>query len=103
MDKIVLTDGSPVTPEHKEINPLTGQQKGYIILSDEERAKGFVRPVRNTYKHLTCGTETIMSQKLAETYACDPKFYNGTFCAYCRKHFPLDQFVWKDTNEMVGS
>ena len=47
-----LTDGSPVTPDHKEIDPATGMQKGYVVLSAEERAKGFVRPVRNAYKHV---------------------------------------------------
>lgn len=51
----VLADGSPETPDHREINPLTGQQKGYIVLSAAERAKGFVRPVRETYTHKTCG------------------------------------------------
>ena len=33
----VLTDGSPVTPDHREIDPATGQQKGYVVLSAEER------------------------------------------------------------------
>jgi hypothetical protein len=42
---VTLTDGSPVTPDHREINPATGQQNGYVVLSAEERAKGFVRPV----------------------------------------------------------
>lgn len=50
--KITLTDGSPVTPDHREINPVTGLQKGYIVLSEEERRKGFVRPVRRTYVHV---------------------------------------------------
>lgn len=47
-----LTDGSPVTPDHREINPETGMQKGYVVLSAAERAKGFVRPVRRTYVHV---------------------------------------------------
>jgi hypothetical protein len=47
-----LTDGSPVTDDHKEINPATGQQKGYVVLSAEERAKGFVRHVRRAYSHV---------------------------------------------------
>jgi hypothetical protein len=34
------------------IDPLTGQQKTYLVLSEEERAKGFVRPVRHSYKHV---------------------------------------------------
>lgn len=33
------------------INPATGQHESYWILSEEERAKGFVRPVRRTYVH----------------------------------------------------
>lgn len=50
--KTTLTDGSPVTPEHREIEPATGMQKGYVVLSQEERAKGFVRPVRRKYVHV---------------------------------------------------
>jgi hypothetical protein len=29
-----------------------GQQKGYVALSEDERAKGFVRPVRRSYVHV---------------------------------------------------
>jgi hypothetical protein len=50
--KTTLTDGSPVTPDHRQIQPSTGMQKGYVVLSEEERAKGFVRPVRRSYRHV---------------------------------------------------
>jgi hypothetical protein len=30
----------------------TGQSEKYLVLSDEERAKGFVRPVRRSYVHV---------------------------------------------------
>lgn len=99
----VLTDGSPETPDHRDIDPVTGQQKGYIVLSPAERAKGFVRPVRREYTHKVCRVNTIMGLALAETYARDPGFYSGTFCVCCRAHFPLDQFVWTGTDEQVGS
>jgi hypothetical protein len=46
-----LTDGSPVTPDHRDIKP-NGMQKGYVVLSEDERAKGFVRPVRHSYVHV---------------------------------------------------
>ncbi|MFN8996092.1 MAG: hypothetical protein ACK5X3_20830, partial [Pseudomonadota bacterium] len=72
MTKTTLTDGSPVTPDHREIiqdGPKKGQQKGYVVLSEEERAKGFVRPVRLSYVHEKCGTMTTMGRSLAETYA----------------------------------
>lgn len=103
--KTTLTDGSQVTSDHREIQS-NGQQKGYVVLSDEERAKGFIRPVRRSYKHLACGTVTTMGQSIAETYARDPFFYAGTFCAHCRDHFPVGddgEFVWDGTEEKVGT
>lgn len=106
MSNTTLTDGSPVTPDHREIDPATGMQKGYVVLSDEERAKGFVRPVRDAYLHEKCGGVTTMGRALAETYARDPSFYGGTFCAICRTHFPVGakgEFTWKGTNEKVGT
>lgn len=97
-----LTDGSPVTPDHRELKE-NGQQKGYVVLSEAERAKGYVRPVRTEYTHLKCGMNTTMSMSIAETYARDPKFYNGTFCTTCSAHYPLDEFVWTGTDTQVGS
>lgn len=106
MSKVTLTDGSPVTPDHREIDPATGQQKGYLVLSAEERAKGFVRPVRRTYLHGKCGTTTTMGLALAETYARDPSFYSGTFCVACGAHFPVGaggEFVWDGSADKVGT
>lgn len=80
-----------------------GQHEIYLVLSDEERIKGFVRPVRKTYLHTKCGTATTMGQALSETYARDPNFYGATFCVKCDKHLPVDEFVWDGTNEKVGS
>ena len=101
--KTTLTDGSPVTPDHRNIDPATGQQKGYVVLSEDERAKGLVRPVRRSYMHKGCGGVTTMAQSLAETYARQPDFYSGTFCSHCRLHLSLDQFLWEGTDEQVGS
>jgi hypothetical protein len=104
--KTCLTDGSPVTPNHREIDENTGMQKGYVVLSPEERSKGFVRPVRRSYVHEKCGGVTTMGLALAETYARDPAFYGGTFCAVCRAHFPVGadgEFVWDGTTEKVGT
>lgn len=102
MSKVTLTDGSAVTDDHREIQE-NRQQKAYVVLSEEERAKGFVRPVRTAYVHKTCGTVTSMATPIAETYARNPKFYSGTFCAHCGEHFPLDQFAWNGTDEVLGS
>lgn len=94
-----LTDGTPVPADHSHttLRP-DGQQQGYVVLSPEERAKGFVKPVRHSYIH-TCGVVTKMGQALAETYARDPRFYSGTFCCGCHAHFPLIQFTWDKDGE----
>lgn len=81
----------------------TGQNQSYLILSEEERTKGFVRPVRQTYVHTQCGTATTMGLPLAETYARDPKFYGATYCCGCHQHFPVGEFTWDGTDEIVGS
>lgn len=97
-----LTDGRPVTPDHLETKP-NGQQKGYVVLSESERARGFVRPVRRTYVHQKCGVATTMGSALAETYARDPHFYSGTFCCGCGSHFPVGEageFVWDDGSKV---
>lgn len=107
--KTTLTDGSPVTDDHREIidtGPRAGQQKAYVVLSDDERAKGFVRPVRRSYVHDKCGTMTTMGQSIAETYARDPYFYGGTFCCGCGAHFPVGEggeFTWDKSTEKVGT
>lgn len=102
-EKVLLTNGGAITKDFAKINPETGMQEAYLILSETERLQGFIRPVRRTYTHKVCGSETTMAAAIAETYARDPKFYNGTFCVKCRSHHPLNQFVWSGTNEEVGS
>ena len=101
MPETTLTNGSPVTPDHRDINPETGQQKGYVVLSESERKKGFVRPFRDMYRHNKCGTITTMSRSIAETYARDPHFYSGTFCLHCKAHFPVGEdgeFTWMEND-----
>ena len=89
------------------------QNAAYLVLSEEERAKGFVRPVRRSYRHQDpgCGAVTTMGVVLAETYARDPSFYGATYCTGCRMHRPVGahgEFTWMDTSggnttELVGT
>lgn len=111
--RYATTDGKPPAPGHEStgapqpIDPKTGQHGAYWVLSEAERAKGFVRPVRLSYRHKKCGTETTMGRAIAETYAREPKFYGSTFCVKCNAHLPVGEFVWIDngrvTEEVLGS
>jgi hypothetical protein len=122
---LCTTNGKPVAEVRAGQTNETGQHDGYIVLCPDERAKGFVRPYRDAYKHVGrmervndtfdgdgkmreqcvggCGAVTRMGRALSETYARDPKFYGATFCVMCNKHLPVDEFVWTADGQTVGS
>lgn len=89
------------------------QHDVYLVLSEEERARGFVRPVYRAYIHHDpeCGAVTTMGLALCETYARDPGFYGATYCCGCRMHRPVGkhgEFTWvaadgSDTGILVGT
>lgn len=89
------------------------QHDVYLVLSDEERAKGFVRPVYRAYKHHDpeCEYITTMALPLCETYARQPDYYGSTYCCGCRMHRPVGkegEFTWidaagNDTGILVGT
>ena len=39
-----LSDGTQIYPGHREIDPKSGQQKGYVVLAEEERASDLLVP-----------------------------------------------------------
>lgn len=86
------------------------QAEVYLVLSDDERAAGFVRPLRSSYWHTTCGGVTTMGRAIAETYARRPDFYGATYCTTCRAHRPVGpdgEFRWEirhdETDPLVGT
>lgn len=110
MDKETISGKEPTEPMQSSVPNLEkrpdGQYVDHWILSQEERNKGFIRPVRNVYLHEKCGTTTRMPQACAETYARDPHFYGSTFCCHCQDYFPVGingEFVWDHTKEKVGT
>ena len=103
MTKSLTTDPSDPKLGRGVDTEKVEQHEKYLVLSDEEKAKGFVRPVRQSYVHKECGVLTSMGLSIAETYARDPKFYGSTYCCGCSKHLPVSEFVWNDSEELVGS
>jgi len=79
------------------------QDPVYLVLSEAERARGVVRPLRRSYRHEACHMITTMGEALCETYARDPKFYTHTYCAHCYKHRPVGEFTWVEDGRTVGS
>lgn len=83
--------------------PPVPQADVYLVLSADERAKGFIRPVRRSYTHEFCGTSTKMAVAIAETYAANPAYYGSTYCANCGAHRPVGpggEFVWDDGSKV---
>lgn len=111
----VTTDPNDPRLVHGVDTEPVPQSEAYLVLSEEERAKGFVRPVRRTYLHVGidgtedrrtgrgCGCATRMGLALCETYARDPGFYGATYCVGCRMHLPVNEFVWAEDGQRVGS
>lgn len=102
----VLASGAPI-PEDSSHTRLRsdGQQEGYVVLTVEERSKGFARPYRESYRHLKCGKITTMGRSIAETFARSPFFYSGTFCCNCGAHLPIGEngeFVWYEMDGSTG-
>ena len=104
----ITTDPSDPRLRHGVDETPGPQSDAYLVLPDAERAKGFVRPVRLSYKHVRdgvrgCGTVTTMGVTLAETYARDPTFYGSTYCVACRMHLRVGEFRWEPDGSVVGS
>src|SRR6266496_1048538 len=111
----LTTDPNDLRLGHGPNDEPVPQNEVYLVLSENERAKGFVRPLRTSYVHVgvggtaenlkdgACGGLTTMDLALSETYAINPNFYGATYCAHCSKHRPVDEFVWAGTSLRVGS
>lgn len=56
------------SPCLRQIEP-SGQQKCYLVLSEDERSKGFVRPVRRTYMHVGCRPKYPTRELTAEEHS----------------------------------
>jgi hypothetical protein len=96
--------GDPRLTHGADTEPVA-QAPVYLVLSKEEIAEGYVRPVRRSYVHNVegCGAVTSMGERIAQTYARNPKFYGATYCTRCRMHLPVGEFTWDGTDQVVGS
>jgi len=77
--------------DYGERDSKTGQFQNHPVRIGKKR----VQPLRDTYRHLTCGkTTSINDPNIVLTYSTTPHFYTGTFCAPCKSYYSLTEFVW---------
>jgi hypothetical protein len=81
--------------------PKTARQHWVLGVSD--RRQGFLRPLRYTYTHLACESDTVMSTGSARLWAKNPRHATVTWCACCQADRPVREFVWLGSAERVGS
>lgn len=62
------TTNDPQDPRLKNVGP-DGMQESYLVLSEEERARGFVRPVRRSYRHVGPPGPTYLLRDLTDEEA----------------------------------
>lgn len=59
-------------------------------------------PESRAYRHLQCGTETVVSGQAFEV-ASDPlSDMTRTWCTQCNAFFPISDYQWSDTGERIS-
>ena len=97
------TTADPADPRLHQTCP-NGQAEVYLVLPEEElKSDASERPLRSRYVHGKCGGVTSVGGKIALTFAKDPTFYDTTFCCHCLAQFPVADFTWEGTTDVVGS
>ncbi len=103
----VTSDRNDARLTHGADSEPIPQADVYLVLSEDERAAGYVRPVRRSYVHTGgCGAVTTMGSAIAETYARQPNFYGSTYCVGCRMHRPVGsdgEFHWDGPYQPDGT
>lgn len=83
----------PTEARNSKILP-SGQQEKYVVLSDEERAKGFVRPVRRSYKHVGIAGPRYPIRDLTDEEKQGPDVGYVKFETYPQDELPLTGRFW---------
>lgn len=79
---LCTTNGRPVAEVRASQTNETGQHDGYIVLCPDERAKGFVRPFRDRYKHVGIRPKYPLQDLTAEQHERYDRFGYVKFEAY---------------------
>lgn len=83
----------------------SGQNKAYLVLSEEERQKGFVRPVRNSYTHVGKSPKYPLRDLTEDEQKQYAQFGYVKYEEYPEELKPLSGRFWtrKDLNGRCGT
>jgi hypothetical protein len=59
-------------------------------------------PESRVYKHLQCGTETVISGQAFEVASNPLSDMTRTWCNQCNAFFPVSDYQWSDTGEKIS-
>lgn len=93
--KTMLTTGEPVpTDGSHTANRGDGQQRGYVVLTDEERLRGFVRPYREAYRHVGTRPRWPLRDLTTEEQVRYARFEYVKYERYPETESPLTGRYW---------
>ncbi len=100
-----------IPDDHVAVSVKKVSTKDYVapppvfhVIDSSRRMSGpiYTSPVHTSYIHIACGAETKIGPTLSLDYAENPEAHSSAICSKCLEHFPLNQFVWKDTQRKMG-
>lgn len=94
-------DGQWDGPAPAPINPATGQHRAYWVLPEDERQKGFVRPVRLSYKHVGAPPPANLCELTDEEKERLEQYNYVAFEEYPESESPVTGRFW--TQAQLGS
>ena len=91
--KVTTTSGKPIDENTTELKE-NGQQNDYVVLTEEERAKGFVRPVRCNYVHVGTKPRYPLRELTPEEKEKHIKNKYVAYEKYPESESPVDGMHW---------
>lgn len=81
---VTTTNGKPLDQKSDDV----GQHGNYLVLTEEERLKGFIRPIRDAYKHIGRKIEGTFRYLTLDELECHKKYGFVAYVAFPESHRP---------------
>lgn len=92
----ITTDRNDPRLHYGQDQEPVGQHEVYLVLSDEERAKGFVRPLRRSYRHVGVCPQGPVRDLTPEEHERYDKYGYVKFEPYPESESPVTGRFWTE-------